>query len=209
MKIIQIGVNNGKDHCNKFIKIFPKESDLYLDYVLLIEPLSRFNSEIIKNYDGIPNVHIEHLAVTDTDDDFVNFYVNDAVTGHSSINIDHIFKTVNGRNWHTNETVKSHRIKAERINSILNRHNLYEIDVMFIDTEGMDARIILDVDFKTHWINYIFFEHLFVGEYEKKLLEFLREHGFLVSKLNGSNSIAVRGDSVTNRNITNLLKKCV
>ena len=66
------------------------------------------------------------------------------------------------------------------INQLLNKYNLKNIDLLFIDTDGFDDKIIESINFDEFTIDEIYYENLHVDS--DKLRDFLISKDYTVTK---------------------------
>ena len=140
--LIQIGANDGVrfDVLNNHIKDNKTKS-------ILIEPIKKNFEELKNNYKDCDFVHFENIAVSvnneinflyKVNEKFLNLYDNH-VPGITSFNKNHLIK----------HGVKKKHISKEKVSStsigeILKKYNLEDLDLLFIDAEGYDGKIVLD-----------------------------------------------------------------
>ena len=169
--LIQIGTNNGNDHVRDLClkNIFNK--------IILVEPFEIHNKSIKENYKDIGNYIIENVAITNDSDKTKKLYYSemdgpsrDAVCSYqvSSIIPSHVLK------HYDKSVVLETEVNAITINEVFLKHNLSEIEYVFLDAEGIDFEILKDIDFKTFNIKHIQIEHLHINKEEL--------NAFMVSK---------------------------
>ena len=141
-QIIQIGANDGIrfDSLNKFIKKNRIRS-------ILVEPIKNNFVQLKKNYKKFNFVKIENSAISTNNEinflykvneKFLNYY-DDHIPGITSFNKNHLLK----------HGVKDKHISKEKVNSIsiknlIYKYSLKKLDLLYIDTEGYDGKIVLD-----------------------------------------------------------------
>lgn len=174
MKIIQIGTNQGSDDLTQIIKNY-KPDDIEL--MVFVEPQIFCNSSIERCYQEY-NFIIENIVITDEPNkNYLDFYTSHPYHRISSLSEEHIKK-------HTNvqTEIKKIQIPCLRINELLKKYKIKNLDILFIDAEGWDSKIVKDIDFDTFTINEIYYEHMH-GE-NPKLFQFLEQKGYTVEKCN-------------------------
>lgn len=171
MIVVQIGANRGYDDLTSMI------SDMHLDKLLLIEPISKFNESLLRCYKHIENLHIENVAVTDDETQkSIILYLHknmDEYTEQASLLDSHIHK--HWPNSDRSEYIET-EVKCVTINKLMEKHNIKEVDILYIDAEGFDDRIIKSIDFETFDIKKIYFENIHIDL--NSLSEFLSTKGF-------------------------------
>ena len=152
MNIIQVGCNKGNDHVYKYIL----ENIDRIKNIYLID-VSKEAIEIAKeNYKNIKNVYFYNIAICDSEDikELEIFYAEDLSSGHLS----------SRKNHHTDHNnpnpINSFFIKAITINKFIEENNIGHVDILFIDTEGLDCKIVSSINLDIYNINQIYFEHM-------------------------------------------------
>lgn len=152
MRIVQIGTCEGNDDLSTLID--QNEPDL----LVLVEPLHIHNEKILKCYGWINNLILENIAITDEEKDTLDFFYheNDGPAYHvASTNINHILK--HGYNI---DGIQKITVNCMTINQLFDKHNLININILFIDAEGIDDKIIKSIDFNRYSIDSIYFEKI-------------------------------------------------
>ena len=199
--IIQIGTNRAYDELSDLIlrkegKLSDKFNINQLEKLILVEPLNFHNKNINKCYKNIDCKVIDNIAVTDNlNIDEIDFYyhLNDGdmeLEPHRSFEIasadkSHLIK--HGKLDDSN--MVQVKVPAITINNLFQKHNLTEIDLLFIDAEGFDGKILLDIDFNKYKIKYIVFEFT----HESKITEvrkYLSKNNFnLITEFSPGNNL--------------------
>lgn len=166
--LVQVGANDGIrfDELNKYIKNNKTKS-------ILVEPIKKYFEQLKKNYDGYTNVYFENSAIDDMKSDIYLFKVSNKyidkydehVQGINSFNKKHLLK----------HGVKNSHIETEKINIIsiidlLKKYNINNLDLLFIDAEGHDANIIIDLLNKSNQEPIIIFEYIHIEHEMFKIL---------------------------------------
>lgn len=197
MIVVQIGSNRGYDELTNLIK------DISIDKLILVEPMKKFNDSLLKCYSHIQNLFIENIIITDD----INknkecFYLHkkmDENTEQASLLESHINKVFNKPEYLINETYDEQLSKIEiecsTINNLFNKYKLNNIDILFIDAEGFDDRIIKSIDFNKFNIKKIYYENMHINNLE--ISNFLKTIGYSI--INGTsyttnNSIAIKNE---------------
>ena len=194
MKIVQLGVCVGNDDLTNLI------GETQPEILILIEPMEIHNNKINECYGWVKNKFIENIAITTDDKEEMSFYYhqNDGPLYEvASNNKSHILK--HGYNV---EGIKELIVKTSTINNLLSNYHLENLDILFIDTEGLDDLIIKSIDFNKFNITEIYFENLHLTQHD--IYEFLENKGYEVTKswgLNGWSSVAKIKNTDPNINI--------
>jgi len=155
--LIQIGANDGvsHDHVHKIIKKFKLQS-------LLLEPIKKYFFDLKNNYLNYDNVQLENSALSINNEILFLYQVNPKYfnkygtlsSAISSFYKEHLIK----------HGIKQKHIIQEKVNQIsfdelLRKYSISSFDLLLIDAEGYDCRIIDDFFLKFKKIRpYIIFE---------------------------------------------------
>lgn len=178
MKIFQLGVCKANDDLTEIIR------DKNIELLVLVEPLNFHNSDIEECYQHIKNKYIENIAIS-IDDNIseTSFYYhkNDGPLYEvASLDKNHILK-----HGYNEDGIIEKKIKCQTINSLFNKYNVDSIDILFIDTEGLDDDIIKTIDFSRFNILSIYFENLHL---KSNVYSYLENNNYEIIKNIGTNS---------------------
>lgn len=140
---IQIGANVGGDFFTELcLKYTPSQ-------IVIIEPFVECHSQLKECYKNFKcNVSFEQIAIIDDETkNEVELIQPTSFTAHASVN------PMIG--WE-GKTIK---VPACTINTIFDKYNLQDIGLLFIDTEGNDARIINSINFNKFNIDVLHYEY--------------------------------------------------
>ncbi len=140
--LVQIGANDGErfDELNRFIKEFKPKS-------VLVEPIDNYYQDLKKNYQNFDNVYFENSAIS-AEEHINEIYTvekkniskySDHIQGINSFNKNHLIKH-GVKPKHIVKTI----IKSISIKDLLEKYNINNLDLLFIDAEGYDANIVYD-----------------------------------------------------------------
>jgi len=143
ISLIQIGANDGKrfDILNYYIKKYQTKS-------LLVEPIKKNFLELVENYKDCKFVSIDNSAISvdneisylyKVDEKFIDNY-SDHIPGITSFDKKHLIK----------HGVKNRHIITENVNSLsivnlISKYHLADFDLLYIDAEGYDGKIAIDL----------------------------------------------------------------
>ena len=190
MNIVQIGANRGNDELTEIIK----QLDRKIDFLLLIEPMEKFNESLLICYNAIENLAIENLAienlaiVSDKKIKSTKFYLHERMdynVEQASLNRSHIDKVFNHPEYtssglsHDNQIIEID-VDCSDINSLLDKYDLLNIDILFIDAEGSDDSIIKSIDLDRFNVEKIYYENMHINNEELEI--FLIANGYSVTK---------------------------
>jgi FkbM family methyltransferase len=188
MNIIQIGTNVANDDLTEIIR----ENNIKPNLLILVEPFSIHNDKIAKCYENITNKVIENIAIRCDDKTEHIFYYSEIDPDFTvaSFNSEHI------KNHGYEEIgIKSFSVKCMTINKLFEKYNLLEIDILYIDAEGDDDRILRSIDYTKFNIKSIYYENLHLPYPQSNTHEFLSNKGYSIvtnTGLNGWTSLATK-----------------
>lgn len=186
IKFVQIGAHIGQ---NDFASTITKTSEI--EFGLLIEPLPHLIPKLIDSYKNISNIIIENKAITIDDSEELIFYydIGDPITELSSLNRQHLIdhKVIE-------ENIKEIVVKTEKLENILYRYNIKDLDWLFIDIEGLDCDLLLSLNLSDFNIKNIVFEFTHSdgafsrgGPKLSKVYEKMNSYNYEISNLDGYN----------------------
>ncbi len=153
MNIFQIGTCKGNDDLTQLI------ADKDIDLLVLVEPLDVHNNDIESCYKHINNKHIENIAICiDPNIKNITFYYhkNDGPLYEvASLNPNHILK-----HGYSSDGIIKKNVTSMTVNELFDKYNVNNIDILFIDAEGLDDYIIYSIDFNKFKIVELYFENL-------------------------------------------------
>lgn len=192
MIIVQIGANKGDDSCSDFVI---KNKGL-IEEVHLVEPLATCNTHINNVYKDIANVKIYNLAITDNPilkEMTIYYPKQDNMSGHSSSIYSHLTA-------HSHAEIEFVTVSCFTLEDFFLNNGINKCDRLYIDTEGLDCKILLGFDFNKYNIRYIEFEIIHAdgtfnkGEsYNKCIAKFI-ENGYRIEAAGDFNECAVKND---------------
>lgn len=169
MNIVQIGANRANDDLTSLI------GDQQPSKFIIIEPLAIHNEHINNCYNWVENKIIENIAIVDDDLESVDFYYH-ADDGPNyevaSIDENHI---LNHR--YSKSGIIKINVSCSTINKLLKKHKINNLDILFIDAEGMDEKIIKSINFSEYTINKIYFENLHL---KTDINSYLKDKGYAI-----------------------------
>jgi FkbM family methyltransferase len=168
MNIVDIGCGLGKDEGFFFVKTYRKF--LQGSNVYLIDASQDSLDASHKNYEkcfdkeeGI-NFHFLNIAITDDPNvTSVPFFKSqqEPTCGLNSLSPNHLKSHGRG------DALEEVHIEALTINALFDKLGLVQIDRLFVDTEGWDGKILLDLNLDKFFVPSIHFERLHIdGPFE-------------------------------------------
>jgi len=183
---VQIGANDGVTS-DPLARLLPLIKGRIIGTV--VEPVSEYFAELVSNYQQYPAVKPLQFAIHPRADHLTIFYPSKAsrkksgplAKGIASADPDHWRKS----NFVSDSSeIESEKVECISVNSLMDMHGL-NIDLLIVDTEGMDFEILMDLDLARFQISVIRFEHglrdsIMSMEQLNQLIDKLNSHGFQV-----------------------------
>jgi len=191
--ILQIGTCDAQDHVYDIIK----QNNFENIFGIFVEPNIHSIPLIKERYNLLKNKIISNIAIT-TYDGIIPIYFSDYTSGnsqHACINISHVYQHGNNA-----DNITKVDVNCLTLNTYLNKILCFDektiIDNLYIDTEGHDCDIILNIDFKKLNVREIYFEiahteGAFTGkntEKFKKTDNYLTNNGFSFKEIINNDS---------------------
>ena len=152
--LVQIGTNNGADEFNEIVR---KSSPVK---IVLVEPNKALNSFVYKNYEGVENVILENVAITERDGDEVELVhpigITDGMKESGAVYTTEHFSLLPLDDWGSDLVRISTRTMT--FNTLCKKHGIDHVHYLQIDTEGYDSEIIKSIDFDKIKIDIIKYE---------------------------------------------------
>jgi len=137
---IQIGANDGKrfDNLNLFLKKYKCKT-------ILVEPIKEFFNQLKKNYKDQQNIIFENSAIS-SENTLLSLYTvkqnklkeyDEHIAGISSSSKNHLLK-----HGVKNVDIIEKKINSLTIKQLLIKHKFDNLDLLYLDTEGHDGKIL-------------------------------------------------------------------
>ena len=185
MNIVQIGTNRAFDDVTPLVK----EYTPILKKFIAVEPLSVHHKTIKECYNDIPQFTLEGIAISpsSTEDKLTLYYHKEDGPGFevTSTSKEHILKHVIYNPKLTVEGLVKLEVDCLTLNQLFEKHDLIDIDVLYIDVEGLDFELIKSIDFNKFNIINIIYEHLHIDGEEA--IQFLENKGYNTIRNYGHN----------------------
>ena len=200
---IQIGAGAGdldkrancRDGFTEFVKKLPIDR---IKKIILVEP-NPLNIPLLKEcWKDYPQSTIYELGIVPKkyQHDTIDLYYCPLDAPHyqvASINKSHIQKHY-GDNCELNKFI----IPVKQLDHFINEVVQDEIELLSLDIEGIDAEILLDINFSNLKLKYISFEHLHLGKDKESVLIHLKNNNYEFLGLgvdhNGFDYLYINGD---------------
>ena len=174
--VVQVGANDGKrfDSLNFFLKKYKCKA-------ILVEPIEEYFNRLKLNYNDQPNIIFENSAISEKNQLFSLYTVNqnkinqydEHIAGINSFNKNHLIK-----HGVKNKDIVKQQVNSLTIKELLIKHKFTSLDLVFLDTEGYDGVIISNFLKECSFNTIIIFEYIHI---ETKIFE------KLIKELNDKN----------------------
>lgn len=201
INFIQIGASDGLrwDPFRRFI-IRDKWNGIFVEPLPNVFSILKDNYAYVKNQDfkfvnaAISTGEDDYIDIWSYSDEFCNtlsledrlFYLR-----KSSLDKKHVESSLQGQD-NIEGKIKCFRVNCISINDLIKKHmGNKEVDLILIDAEGHDDKIVRTIDFEAIRPGAILFEAHNLGVRAQEIHEFLTEKGYTVSNI-GGDAVAVR-----------------
>jgi FkbM family methyltransferase len=189
MNIVQIGCNDCNDHVYDFIK----NNEQQISKFVVVDALPKCVKIAELKYSFLKDRVVTLNCAVGVKNEIVKFYYpkNDECSLFSSVNPE---QPIN----HQVININSFHIPCISINDFLSSFDFDAVDRFYIDVEGLDVPILLDLDFDKFKIGYIEFEFIHSdgtlnrGQNFIKLLDKLLNLGYTLVKQSDYNIVATK-----------------
>lgn len=149
--------------------------------IFIIEANSIHINNLKKFYDKNENVNIFNLAITpdNADNKELDFFycLNDAPNYQIFSNSENFVKK-----HFPKGIIKKKTVECLTLSEFLKKNDIYDIDYLSIDIEGMDYEVLLNLDLNKISIKHISFEHLHLNFWQKiKIVSKFIRHDYYFS----------------------------
>lgn len=188
-KLVQIGANDGVrfDILRSFLIEFNTNA-------LLVEPIPEYFEKLKNNYKDKKNIVFENSAISINGEHNIMYKVNEKfykfysehIYGISSFNKNHLIK----HGVH-NKHIITTKINTINIEELLKKHNFLDLDLLYIDAEGYDGEIILELMKKVNIKPLIIFEYIHIDYVIfEEVIQILDQKNYKIIKCN-ENIVAI------------------
>lgn len=193
---VQVGGNDGfaNDPLFKFVKKYNLQG-------VILEPQKEvFNNRLKRTYRGTKGVALENLAVSDKSGmrKLYKIAVSNSrwATGLATFDKEVLEGQVRGDRVQSKARRESAELPSNlddwityeevdciTIEDVLKKHNMQELDLLQIDTEGYDYEIIKTIDFSKLKPSFIAFEYVHLSQQEQEeCKQLLRQNGYEITE---------------------------
>jgi FkbM family methyltransferase len=162
----------------------------------LIEPLPHLYEQLIANYEGVPNLWFENVAVSHAEGSRAFWYISPEAR---------VPGWCNQLGSFDRDVVLSHRTQVDkladhllqrpvscvRLDTLLRKHPMPWIDLVHVDAEGYDFEAIKQIDLRRVKPSIVLYEHKHLpARTREQCLEYLHGHGYETVE-DGPDSLAI------------------
>ena len=183
--LVQIGANDGKhgDPVHRYLEEFHWRA-------LRVEPQPDAFQRLRENCRRLPNVELEQCAVGSQDGSRVLYRVAPRpglpadATGWASFDRDHLLREIRSHFPEGENQIEEITVPTLTISSLLRKHQIDRIDILLVDTEGFDDRVVRTALASGQRPRIIHFEHQNLSpDVRIALGEFLSNEGYELAVL--------------------------
>lgn len=197
LSIVQIGAYIGNSKHDPLFEFLRSVSAKLDSKIVLVEPIREYFDQLCRNYRNASNILFENAAIAETDDDREMYRLATGVDpikdGHgrwltelSSLREERI-----GRLWDKCEVAPGHKayylehrvtetVACMTLHQLLDKHQLQHLDLLQIDAEGYDYKILKTLDFNVLKPSFINYERVLLQEDEAACRAMLEAQGYLL-----------------------------
>lgn len=189
MKVVNIGCNHGLDDCRQFVA----ENLAAIREVHLVDASPAALEQCRQNYRNIAQARFHHLAIVPQADERVVFYAprGEPASQHAYVIREHL-------SAHHHPSLDEAEVPAMRLPNFLASLQIGKPDRLYIDAEGLDCQILLQLDFSRPTPDFIQFEKTHSdgpfrhGPTYQACVEKLQAAGYRIVPTSYGNEAAVR-----------------
>lgn len=174
---LQIGANDGdqSDPICQFVKRYKWRG-------ILVEPVPQYFEALKINYAHLSGLVFENIAISDSPEPKKFYYLDDSdstlpdwARGLGSFYEEEVVSAeMPGKN--TRDYLRNIEVPCLSLDALLQKHNYPQVDLLMIDTQGFDGKIIKQINFAKLKPKVIVFEHHLLSPIEKQECRLLLEN---------------------------------
>jgi FkbM family methyltransferase len=202
--ILQIGANDGV----RADPVYPFITDHRLSS-LLIEPHPVLFGVLKDNYSSFPEVRLANIAIADSDVQTVSLYApndellesNQRLSGLCSLDRDRLARSLRMFGFErVYSLIQELSVPARTVRAMLREQDIDKIDILQIDAEGYDWKLLQQFDLTSLNVQLINFEFFnLTHEEQSDCVEFVTSHGYETAVVRGD-MVAMRSSSPAKSN---------
>ncbi|PWT72749.1 MAG: hypothetical protein C5B59_15020 [Bacteroidetes bacterium] len=169
LTFVQIGSNDGlkNDPIGNLIKQYKWKG-------IMVEPFESNFSKLKENFNGYSGLVFEQCGITDRSGERDFFYIEDIGPDEPDWydQVGSFDKTTFLKNIEVvpdlSRRMAIKKISTKTFDELLSEHKMQHVDILHLDTEGYDYKILLTIDFKKFQPTVVIFENEWMTQYELK-----------------------------------------
>lgn len=150
---------------------------------IIVEPQSTMFDDLSRNYRPYGSrIILEQCAVGYGTDEVTLYSAEPVPSGQvtgstlvASLNVHHVQTYAAST---TDSPLQSIKVPCRTIEALLHAHGMKALDFLFLDIEGAEANILLNLDYQSIHPRVIVFEHIHLGDSVVEIEALLRSHGY-------------------------------
>lgn len=180
VSIVQIGANRANDELSNYVKLHYKN----IKFGLFVEPMVKYTEEIKTCYNYNNEIIVENICIVPNSYGYDNitmyYHTGDPTLGVMSSILDHVIKHTP---FFNDGHIESFKVPCLTLDKLFDKYNITNLDMLFIDIEGMDGDVLLSIDLSKYNINKIEFEFIHLSvEILDKITNKLLSNGYRRTK---------------------------
>jgi FkbM family methyltransferase len=184
--VVQLGAyigNSDNDPLFNFLTHLPS-SQPPSHQAILVEPVPRIFATLTQNYANQPGIQFANVAISDRDETKPFFFIDDPhhelpawASEVGSFIHDLVTTEIAGRD--VRSFIREIQVPCLTPASLLQQHQIQKVDVVVIDAQGYDDRILLQLPLSSIHPVMIIFEHCLLSDIQRQTCQtFLNQHGY-------------------------------
>ena len=181
--VLQVGANDGvhDDPVSRFIR-------KHHWHALLVEPVPAIFQRLKANYQGVSGVQFANVAISDRDESRPFYFIDDP--NHElppwagevgSFIRELVTEEISGRD--VRGFIREIEVPCLTPGTLLKQHDVKRVDLVVIDAQGYDDRILLQLPLDSIRPALIIFEHCLLSDDQRSACtNFLKQHGYSIDR---------------------------
>lgn len=180
MKVVQLGSNKGGDDLSNYLK----KNYQQLDFALFVEANSLHIKELKNCYSHYQNIFIENVAIkcpNNLNSSLTIYYHENDSPGYcvASCVREHVEGHYRDAYGNVYGEIKSFDVPCTTIDDLFAKYNIVDLDWLLIDVEGIDAELLLTIDWEKYNIKRIDYEWLHLGDKKEEIENMFKRLGYV------------------------------
>lgn len=173
MKIVQLGASIGNDHVTRLV-----QSQQNVEFLLLVEPNPKVQDKLRTCYEFAPFTIFETVAIVP---DYSRGYETNMFfaekDGHGGYQVTSLFREHLEKHQYIGDDIESFITKCTTLQDLFEKYNILDLDYLFIDIEGVDEEVLLNLDLNKYDVKNICIEVLHIKN-PQRIYSFLQSYGY-------------------------------